>query len=86
MNTQNKKLVMYIGGAFIVGAIGYYAYYKLFSNDVVVGNTSITLDESQSQSNAPVKSNPSYTKPLYLSQTSGITTPNIKQDLMNLFK
>jgi hypothetical protein len=48
MTPQNKKVAMYIGGAVVVGAVGFFVY-SFFQKPVVVGSTTVSLTKSEEE-------------------------------------
>lgn len=50
MTAENKKLAMYLGGAVVVGAIGFFVY-SFFQKPIVVGNTTLTLGNQEQNKN-----------------------------------
>jgi cytoskeletal protein RodZ len=95
MNNKNKQILIYAGGALVLGAVTFFVW-SFFQKPVVpVGDTTISLndkgevvdtsssnDQSNNQSN-PIKSQ--FTD-LANTQFSQIQTPNIAGDLENLIK
>ena len=87
MKNNNKKIGLYVGVAFLVGAIGFIVYSKMTSNKLPIANTS----NDESNNNTPSKwslKNPFSSNPanqLTASQLS-IKTPAFATDLLNSFK
>lgn len=49
MKPENKKIAIYIGGAVVVGAIGFFVY-SFFQKPIIVGeNSSIDLDNDDEE-------------------------------------
>jgi hypothetical protein len=48
MTPENKKLAMYLGGAIVIGAVGFFVY-SFFQKPIVVGNTSVSLGEEEKE-------------------------------------
>lgn len=51
MKPENKKIAMYVGGAVVVGAVGFFVY-SFFQKPIAVGSTTVTVnpDEETPQS------------------------------------
>lgn len=43
MTPQNKKIAMYVGGAVVVGAVGFFVY-SFFQKPVTIGQTTVTVN------------------------------------------
>jgi|688.fasta_scaffold1116736_1 hypothetical protein len=55
MTPENKKLAMYLGGAVVVGAVGFFVY-SFFKKPIAIGSTSVVLGNEEDIKNktAPV--------------------------------
>jgi len=53
MTPENKKIAMYLGGAIVIGAVGFFVY-SFFQKPIVVGNTTVVLGEEEQNANAPI--------------------------------
>lgn len=53
MTPENKKIAMYVGGAVVVGAVGFFVY-SFFQKPIVVGNTSVVLGNEEDKANTPI--------------------------------
>jgi hypothetical protein len=87
MKNNNKKIGLYVGVAFLFGAIGFIVYSKMSSNKLPISNTSNdetnNITPSKWSLKNPFSSNPS--NQLTASQLS-IKTPAFATDLLNSFK
>lgn len=52
MTAENKKIAMYLGGAIAVGAVGFFVY-SFFQKPIIVGNTTVSLDNKEEKANTP---------------------------------
>lgn len=52
MTPQNKKVAMYVGGAVVVGAVGFFVY-SFFQKPVVIGSTTVTINPNEEQTTKP---------------------------------
>ena len=76
MTPENKKIAMYVGGAVVVGAVGFFVY-SFFQKPIVVGNTSVVLGNEEENANTPVAT-PIVTPPA--------TTTNPFKEMLNQFE
>lgn len=60
MTPENKKIAMYIGGAIVIGAVGFFVY-SFFQKPIVVGNTTVVLGNEEQTANAPIVTPPTTT-------------------------
>lgn len=76
MTPENKKIAMYLGGAVLVGAVGFFVY-SFFQKPIVVGNTTVSLGNQEEKSNTPTitPTNP-FKEMLAQSQSLFSTTPS----------
>ena len=54
MTPENKKIAMYLGGAIVIGAVGFFVY-SFFQKPIVVGNTSVVLGNEEENANTPIE-------------------------------
>ncbi len=78
MTPENKKIAMYVGGAIVIGAVGFFVY-SFFQKPIVVGNTSVILGNEEENANTPVAT-PIVTPP---STTTNPFTAMLAQPLPN---
>ena len=89
MKNNNKKIGLYVGVAFVVGAVGFIVYSKMTSNKLPIAHTDFSTDETNNTTPSkwsvknPFSSNPA--NQLTLNQLS-IKTPALATDLLNSFK
>jgi hypothetical protein len=62
MTPENKKLAMYLGGAIVIGAVGFFVY-SFFQKPIVVGNTSVSLGEEEKEEEVVEEDVPKNTTP-----------------------
>lgn len=60
MTPENKKIAMYVGGAIVIGAVGFFVY-SFFQKPIVVGNTSVLLGNEEENANTPIVTPPATT-------------------------
>lgn len=56
MTTENKKIAMYLGGAIVVGAVGFFVY-SFFQKPITVGSTTVSVNPDE-ETTSTVKTNP----------------------------
>ena len=78
MTPENKKIAMYLGGAIVIGAVGFFVY-SFFQKPIVVGNTSVVLGNEEENANTSVET-PIVTPP---STTTNPFTDMLAQPLPN---
>lgn len=78
MTPENKKLAIYLGGAIVIGAVGFFVY-SFFQKPIVVGNTSVSLGEEEKEEEVVEEDVPKNTTPnpftAIRNQTQGNSTP-----------
>jgi hypothetical protein len=52
MTPQNKKIAMYVGGAVVVGAIGFFVY-SFFQKPVTISKTTVALTNDEEEPTRP---------------------------------
>jgi hypothetical protein len=58
MTPQNKKIAMYVGGAVVIGAIGFFVY-SFFQKPIVIGSTTVTVNpDEETETKLTVANNP----------------------------
>jgi len=50
MDSNTKKMLYYGGGAILVGAVAFFVYSFFKKDEIVVGNTSVSLGEDETES------------------------------------
>lgn len=50
MDSNTKKMLYYGGGAILVGAVAFFVYSFFKKDEIVVGNTSVSLDKDEAES------------------------------------
>ena len=50
MDSNTKKMLYYGGGAILVGAVAFFVYSFFKKDEIVVGNTSVSLDKDETES------------------------------------
>lgn len=51
MDSSTKKMLYYGGGAILVGAVAFFVYSFFKKDEIVVGNTSVSLGSDESETN-----------------------------------
>lgn len=90
MKAENKKIVMYIGGAVVLGAIGFFVY-SFFEKPIIVGeNTSFNLGSNlteDKQEESPFEQTTPKTNTFFSNLQSTvfepIKTPNVFKSLIS---
>jgi hypothetical protein len=57
MTAENKKTAMYLGGAIVVGAVGFFVY-SFFQKPIIVGNTTLSLGNEEDKAPTITPTNP----------------------------
>lgn len=53
MDANTKKMLYYGGGAILVGAVAFFVYSFFKKDEIVVGNTAISVDEDKEAVTSP---------------------------------
>lgn len=80
MTPQNKKVAMYLGGAVVVGAVGFFVY-SFFQKPITVGSTTVTVnpnDEHVATSEDKPKVAQTYSNPFTELLNKGLAPLNLK--------
>lgn len=92
MTSENKKIAMYVGGAVVLGAVGFFVY-SFFEKPIIVGeNTSFNLGNSSNtldkQEESPFEQTNSTKTNTFFSDLQSkvfepIKTPNVFKSLIS---
>jgi hypothetical protein len=88
MTPQNKKIAMYVGGAVVLGAVGFFVY-SFFQKPITVGQTTVTVgkdDEHVATSETKPTVTQTFTNPftdLLGTKFEPIKKPNLLQGFTN---
>lgn len=88
MTPENKKIAMYVGGAIVVGAVGFFVY-SFFQKPITIGQTTVTVGKEDehvatSETKPPVAQ--TFTNPftaLLGTKFEAIKKPNLTQGFSN---
>ena len=56
MDSNTKKILYYGGGALLVGAVGFFVYSFFKKDEIIIGNTAISINDEETPKSASFNS------------------------------